>query len=201
MDIIWHGKTAFTFKDKGTTIVVNPHKELGKIKANAVLSSLNPKDLADIDENTRVFDWPGEYEVSDVPIIGFQAWTKSKSKEETEGVAGDPTIIFYFEIDGIKICHLGDLGHVITSEMVKEIGDIDILLINGGKSGNLGTKKALEVLEAIDPRCVIPMGNEDFSEFLKELGAGNVTPVDKFSLKSSADLPEDKRQYIVLSKA
>jgi L-ascorbate metabolism protein UlaG (beta-lactamase superfamily) len=199
MEISWHGNTCFTVKDKGIAVVINPDKSAGKLSGDVVLSSLS--ETIKIDGDPIVFDWPGEYEVKSVPIIGFQAWTKSKSKEEDEGTAGDPTIIFYFEVNGVKFCHLGDLGHVLTSETVKQVGDVDILMINGGKDGNLGNKKAVEVLEAIDPRVVMPMGDGEHNGLLKELGASEVENLDKFILKSSSELPDDKRKFVVLKKS
>ncbi len=198
MEISWHGNTCFTVKDKGVAIVINPDKNAGKLSGDVVLSSLS--ETAKVDGEPIVFDWPGEYEVKNVPIIGFQAWTKSKSKEEDEGTAGDPTIIFYFQINGVKCCHLGNLGHVLISDMVKEIGDVDILMINGDKDGNLGNKKAVAVLEAIDPRVVIPMGNSEHNGLLKELGASEVETLEKFVLKTASELPDDKRKFVVLKK-
>ncbi|MBT4917673.1 hypothetical protein HON58_04515, partial [Candidatus Peregrinibacteria bacterium] len=135
MDITWHGRSCFTIKGKRVTLVTNPNKEAGKLKGDVVLSSL--EDPSEVDGVRKIFDWPGEYEVCEVPIVGFQAWTKSKSKEEEEKQVGDPTILFYFEVDGFKCLHLGDLGHVLTSDMVNEIGDVDILMIKCGSNSNL----------------------------------------------------------------
>lgn len=199
MDITWHGNTCFTFRDKGVTLVVNPDKDSGQHKADVVLTSLKG-DIPAIDGDPRIFNTPGEYEVKGVPILGFRAWTKSKTKEEEEG-GSEPTIIFFFEMNDIKVCHLGDLGHVLTSEMVKEIGDVDILLVQGGKSSNLVGKKAVEVIESIDPKAVIPMGTGNLEEFLQDLGAEKVEGMDTFSIKAVSELPSDKRMYILLKKS
>ena len=198
MEITWHGNTCFTFKEKGVALIVNPDKESGKLKGDIILSSL--KELPPVDGNPKIFNAPGEYEIKNIPIIGFRAWTKSKSKEEEEGVGGDPTILFFFEIGEVKVCHLGALGHVLTSEMVKEIGDVDILLVPGGKENNLSAKKAVEIIEAIDPKAVIPMGNGNLKEFMEELGAEKVEALDNFSIKSASDLPADKRTYVLLNR-
>lgn len=199
MEIIWHGNTCFTFKGKKTNVVINPEKDAGQLKGEIVLSSLkgNPQK---VDGAIKVFDWPGEYEMKEVSITAFQAWTKSKSNEDKEGEKGDETILFYFVIDGIKCCHLGELGHIISSEMVNKIGDVDILIIKAGKNSNLDVKKAVEVVESIDPRAIIAMG-ENPNELMKELGANNISAVDKFVIKSISDFPEDKRTYILLEKS
>ena len=198
MDITWHGNTCFTVKGKNVTLTLNPDKDAGKLKGELVLSSI--KDPVEVEGAKKVFDWPGEYEASDVPIVGLQAWTKSKSKEEEEGQEGDSTLIFYFEVEGMRVCHLGELGHVLTAEMVNDIGDVDVLLIKAGSESNLSAKKAAEVVEEIDPRVLIPMGDGNFEEIIKELGISNVEPEEKFSIKSSSELPDDRREYVILKK-
>lgn len=199
MEINWHGDTCFTFKGKKTIVVINPEKDAGQLKGDIVLSSLKNAPQK-VEGAVKMFDWPGEYEMKEVSITAFQAWTKSKSSEDKEGAKGDETILFYFVIDGIKCCHLGELGHVIASEMVNKIGDVDILMIKAGKNSNLDIKKAIEVVESIDPRAIIAMGDNP-NELVKELGANNIESVDKFVIKSASDFPEDKRTYILLEKS
>ncbi|MBU1152125.1 MBL fold metallo-hydrolase [Patescibacteria group bacterium] len=197
MEITWHGKTCFRFKGDRVAVVTNPDKDAGKLKADVVLSSLPKGDLVEV-EDARVFDWPGEYEVKDVPIIGFRAWTKSKSKEEEEGGEGEPTVIYYFEVDGVKICHLGFLGHVLTSDIVKKIGDVDVLLVSVGEDSNLPAKKAMEVIEAIEPRIVIPMGTKNPGSFMKDLGADKFEEEEKYVVKGRSSLPDENRIFVVL---
>lgn len=194
MDIIWHGKTAFTVKGKKTTVVVNPEKD-SKLKGDVVLTSLDDQ-TGEVKDASKVIDWPGEYEVKGVPIVGFQAWTDTKGSGKAE-----ETIIYFFKIGSVKFCHLGELGHVLTSELVNKIGDIDILMIKAGKEANLDAKKAIEVIEAIDPRAVIPMGDTSKDGFLKELGASENKAEDKFSLKKASELPNDKRITILLKSS
>ncbi|PIR55538.1 hypothetical protein COU74_00160 [Candidatus Peregrinibacteria bacterium CG10_big_fil_rev_8_21_14_0_10_36_19] len=193
MDIIWHGKTCFTVKGKKNTVVINPVEEAGKLKGEIVLSST--KNIANVDGAKKVIDWPGEFEVSEVPVVGFQAWTASKDSEQAE-----ETLIYFFKVDDVKFCHLGELGHTLTSEMVSKIGDVDVLMIKAGPSANLDAKKGLEVVEAIEPRAVIPMGEVEKDNFLKELGESELEPKDKFTLNSQADLPTEKRIHVLLKK-
>ena len=193
MDIIWHGKTCFTVKGKKNTVVINPVEEAGKLKGEIVLSST--KNIANVDGAKKVIDWPGEFEVSEVPVVGFQAWTASKDSEQAE-----ETLIYFFKVDDVKFCHLGELGHTLTSEMVSKIGDVDVLMIKAGPSANLDAKKGLEVVEAIEPRAVIPMGEVEKDNFLKELGEPELEPKDKFTLNSPADLPTEKRIHVLLKK-
>lgn len=186
MEIIWHGNTCFTFKSKSADVVVNPTAEAGKLKGDLVISNLD-SDPAPVEGSTRTFDWPGEYEMKEVPILGLQ----------TPG----GTLIYCFEIDGIKICHLGELAENLTSEMVKSVGEVDILIIKAGDGTNLSAKHASELIEEIEPRVVVGMGEGSIEKELKDIGADKIEVLDKFTLKSSSELPEDHRKYIALNKA
>ena len=200
MDITWHGNTCFTFKSKNATLVTNPDKSIkSPLTGEIIISSLGDETtLAEVGENEKVFNWPGEYEVAEIPIVALPAWTKSKSKEE-KGDKGDRTIIFCFEMDQIKVCHLGALGHKLTTEMLDEIGDVDVLLVPVGEGSNLKSK-AEEVIDQIDPRIVLLMGNSDPSKHVKEINAQITRKEEKLTITSTSQLPEDKREYIVLKK-
>lgn len=199
MEITWHDDTCFTIKSKNKSLIINPHREAKGLKGEIVLTSLKGE-IPTIEGVEKVFDWPGEYEVKNISIHAFRGWTKSKSKEEESG-KGDPVLIFCFDFEGVKICHLGELGHVLTSEMVKQIGNVDILMIKVGEGSNLDTKKVTEIIEAIEPRAVIPMGKHGSVEALKDLGVDKIEAVDKFVINAISELPEDKMQYIVLNKS
>lgn len=185
-------------KGKGVNLITNPNKEAAKLNADVCLLS-DPTELSLVNFG-RVFDWPGEYEIKDIPLIAFQAWTEAKSKEDDKS-KGAETLVFCFEMEDVKFCHLANVGHTLTSDMLNEIGDVDVLIIRFGGDSNLDGKKAMEIIEAIEPRIVIPMGEEAIISLKKEGGAENLEPIDKFVIKSSSDLPEDQMKYVVLSKA
>lgn len=200
MEITWHNNSCFTIKDRSVTLVINPDRKAGKLHGDIILSSIGGKEnLGEVEGASRVFDWPGEYEVKDIPIKAYQAWTKAKSKEEETG-KGDKTIIFCFEVDGMKVCHLGDLGHTLTSDMLKEIGDVDVLMVKIGKNSNLDTKKANEVIEAIEPRVIIPMSDEDPAAALKGIWSDKIETLEKFVVKDLKELPEEQTKCVVLSR-
>lgn len=200
MDITLHGDSCFIIKGKKTVVVTNPDKNLKGLKGNLVISSLKEEETGEVEGAHKIFNLPGEYEAMEVPIFGLRSWTKSKAKEEDKE-EGEPSIIFYFIVDKIKFCHLGALGHTLTSDMVNKIGDVDILMIDASAESNLSAKKALDIIEAIDPKAIIPMGKEGESEMLKELGGEKVDAEDKFSIKDITEFPTDKRLNISLRRS
>jgi len=195
MEIKRCGETCFRIKGRETTLVLNAPADAKEVNGDLLLTSLKetPKNL---DGVHKVFDWPGEYEANNVPIMGVPAWTVSKTDDEEGNKEENTTIIFCFVVDKVRFCHLGALGHTLTSDMVNEIGDVDILMIDTGKNSNLSLNKALEVIEAIDPKIVMPMGDTVIDEIEKEVGKGTIERIDKFSMKSTSELPVDKRRYI-----
>lgn len=197
MEITWHGKTCLRVKGKNATVVANPTADSGKLKGEVVLSSLIDEEMAEIEGVAKVFDWPGEYEIKGIPITALPAYTKAKSDEE----GAKPTLIFCFEVDEIKICHIANIGHELTNEMVSKIGNVDILMLNCGENSNLSLKKTIEIAESIEPRAILAMGEGSLNSFLKEVGAENTEIQEKFTIKNISELPSDKVTYIVLQRS
>ena len=191
MDITWHGNQTFKFKGKKATVLINPEDDKLINKADVVLNSTGKEVTAE--EPTQVIDWPGEYEVNEIPVVGFQTWNDEAKKEEN--------IIFFFKIDGVKCCHLGSLGTMPTNDTINKIGDIDILMIDAGSSTKLSQKKAVELIEAIEPKALIPMGDGNFTTLLKELSAGDVKSEPKVEVNGSSSLPNDKLSFFVLEQS
>jgi len=76
--------------------------------------------------------------------------------ELAEQDPGD-NIVMCFEVDKIKFCHLGALGHKLSDEQVKKIGKVDILMVPVGGVSTLPAKDAYEVCNQINPKVIIPM--------------------------------------------
>ncbi len=197
MEVTWHGNSCFKVKSKTATLIINPDKDAGKLKGEVVMTSLGDN-TAEVEGVERVFDWPGEYETKEIPLVGIQAWTK---KQEGAPNPKEETLIFTFVIEEVRFCHLGGLGHSLVDDMVNKIGDVDVLMINAGPGSNLNEKQAVEIVESIDPKAIIAMGGGDTEAALKMLGADNIEPVEKLTLKTPSDLPNDKRLYISLTRA
>lgn len=187
MEIRWHGKTCFSIDNKEAKVVTDPYEGAGKLKGNIVLSSNEGVDAVDkVEGDPKIVDWPGEYEVSGVPVTAVKVVN---------------TNIFYFEVSGVKMCHMGDLAVVPASEVLKEIGDIDVLMIAVGEGMRLGNKQVMEIIENIDPKIVLAMGSESPAAALKSLGVDNVEPIDKLEIKSKSDLPVENMRYVALNLA
>lgn len=77
--------------------------------------------------------------------------------DQEQGALRGPNTVFVFEIDLIRICHLGDLGHLLSAEQVQAIGRVDLLLIPVGGTYTIDAEEAYEIVSALKPRTVVPM--------------------------------------------
>ena len=113
---------------------------------------------------------------------------------------------FVIDIDDVMICHLGDLGHVLTAEQVAEIDGVDVLLIPVGGISTIDAIQAAQIVRQLEPKIVIPMHYkteaikrelETADRFLKEMGVKEVIPQPKLIVNKNS-LPLTM-QVVVLS--
>jgi len=213
MDIFYLGHSSFRIKGKQKTVVTDPYGELaGKfpkgIEADMVTVSHDHEDhnqSQKVGGNPFIISGPGEYEVGGVSVVGVPT-----SHDDTDGNERGQNTAYVIEIDGLRIIHLGDLGHKLTQEQLEEIGPVDILLIPVGGIYTIDAKTAAEVTKQIDPWVVIPMhyknGDtkltlelDEVLDFLKEMGKPVDTPsAAKYSVTMER-LPEEL-QVVLLEK-
>lgn len=94
----------------------------------------------------------GKQETKGVVIKGVSGF-----HDKDQGAQRGTNTIFILEVDGVKIVHLGDLGHLLNPEQIRAIGEVDILLIPVGGTFTIDAREAGEVVGQLKPRIVIPM--------------------------------------------
>lgn len=77
--------------------------------------------------------------------------------DDANGDKRGKNTIHVFEYNGIKIAHFGDLGHILTYEQCKEIGDIDVALLPVGGFYTISPQEAKEVAAQVNAKTIIPM--------------------------------------------
>ena len=176
---------------------------LGKQTADIVtVSHPHPSHSYDkgINGEHRLVKGPGEYEISGVLILGIGTYHDS-----VKGQSRGKNTVYLMEVDGVSICHLGDLGHVLTSTQVEEIGDVDVLLLPVGGASTIGAAMATEVIRQLEPKAIVPMhyktpvvdrGLEPVAKFLKEMGIEQIEPRPKLSV-SRSNLPVSTQVFLL----
>lgn len=149
-----------------------------------------------------LIDGPGEYEVKGVFVQGISSFHDDK-----EGKERGQNTIYVIEAEGIRFCHLGDLGqNQLTDEQLEKIDSVDVLMIPVGGTYTIDSQEAQKIISQIEPLIVIPMHYalpkekdklEGVEKFLKTMGKPSIAPIDKLTVKSST-LPKDTMEIVVL---
>jgi L-ascorbate metabolism protein UlaG (beta-lactamase superfamily) len=214
MEIQYLGHSSFKLKGKSASVITDPFDpsmvglKYAPQEATIVTVSHNHPDHNKIDlvkNAERTIDGPGEYEIAGISIIGIGSFHDDKKGEER----GKNTI-FVYEIEDLRLAHLGDLGHKLSSDALEEMGEIDILMIPVGGKYTINSEIAVEVVRSIEPSLILPMhylmssmNPEVFSElekveeFVNAMGVPSEA-MEKLSIKKS-DIGEDQK-IILLEK-
>jgi len=163
MRVKWLGHACFLITSKdGLRVITDPYAVGGGINYSPI------EETADIvvvshghDDHSNVSAVQGKPEVvrgdgiktvKDIQFKGIAAY-----HDASQGKQRGHNTVFCFTIDDIKLCHLGDLGHVLSPEQVNEIGAVDILFVPVGGFYTIDASVAGQVCDQLKPKIVIPM--------------------------------------------
>jgi L-ascorbate metabolism protein UlaG (beta-lactamase superfamily) len=214
MEIALLGHSSFKIRGKTATLVTDPFAKetvgfkFPKVESEIVTISHNHEDHNQKEAvlgSPFVISGPGEYEIKNVSIFGISSFHDS-----SQGSERGPNTIYLIEMDGLRLCHLGDLGHKLEDLELEELNGVDILFIPVGGIFTIGPKEASQVIGQLEPKIVIPMHfncpslkSEVFGklatvdEFLKEMGEkSQVLP----KLQISKDRLPEEMQIIILER-
>lgn len=208
MDITWLGHSCFRLKGRRASIITDPCPpnlgySLGKPTASIVtVSHQHPGHsfVSGIEGKPKVISGPGEYEIGGVLILGIVSFHDNEG-----GARKGKNTIYFMEIDEVSVCHLGDLGQVLTVSQVAELDNADVLLLPVGGLSTINAAMAAEVVRQLEPKVVIPMHYktpvlnrelEPVDRFLKEIGAAAVAPQPKLTV-SRSNLAEGTRVVVL----
>ena len=186
MELIWHGLGCFRIVERGyPAVVMDPFNEeetglvLPRSRAEIITSSApfdDPqqarwKGLRGI---SRTLAGPGEYEIGGLFITGVATFRDGK-----RGAEAGQNVVFSVNVNGVVVCHLGELGHTLTQTQVEAMGSVNVLLIPVGLPGGLVPAMASEIVSMVEPDVVVPMNyktpglklsRNPVNRFLKEMG-------------------------------
>lgn len=214
MEITYIGHSCFKIVGKDATLVIDPYnpKDTGytlpKLSADMLLITHQHEDhnyAKGVSDTRFVIETPGEYEISGVYVCGLSTSHDNKVGEEL----GENTI-YYIEIDGFKLLHLGDLGHELSKEVLEKILNIDVLMIPVGGTYTINANTATKVISSIEPKITIPMHYQTndltgFSKkldgievFMEAMGEENgINKVDSLKISRISDLPDESAVFVL----
>ncbi len=161
MKIKWLGHASFMItSETGTKIITDPYitaenLKYGEIKESADIVTVSHEH----GDHSNVSGVRGNPEAvrGTAKVKGIEFKGISTYHDNAEGKQRGKNTIFYFEVDGIRVCHLGDLGHPLSDKQTAELGNVDILLVPVGGNYTIDAKVASQLCDRLKPKVIIPM--------------------------------------------
>ncbi len=212
MDIVYLGHSSFRIISKKVALVTDPFdpKMVGlkypKVKADIVTISHDHNDhnyIDGVDGVKKIISGPGEYEIEGISVIGIPSF-----HDNEQGKKRGQNVIYLIEAEDLRLCHLGDLGHTLSKDLIDAIGEVDVLMIPVGGEYTIGAKEAEAVVRDIDPKIIIPMhyklpgmtdafsALEGVEAFVAALGIKHLHE-SKLTIRAGS-LPEEDKTCVVL---
>jgi L-ascorbate metabolism protein UlaG (beta-lactamase superfamily) len=192
-------------------VVTDPFPESLGLKPDTRLATvvtvsnthLNHSNWEGVSGDPRVFNAPGEYEYSGISVRGVMTPLSEGMKQEQRNVA------YSMEIEGVNLCHLGDLTEPLTTRHINELSPVDVLLLPVGGGCTLAVDRIVQTMRDLDPKVVIPMHYripnisvelESVDVFLRLMGSGETQAQPRLSVTAS-NLPQDLRVSLLAPQA
>ena len=189
MKIKWLGHASFMItSEAGIKIITDPYElretlTYGEIKESADIVTVSHEhtdhnNVASVRGNPEIVR--GTAKVKGIEFKGIPCY-----HDDSKGQQKGSNTILCFKVDGIRVCHLGDLGHQLNDKQVADIAKVDVLLIPVGGFFTIDAKVASQLCDKLKPRVIIPMHFKNdkctfpiagVDEFLK--GKKNVSRLD-----------------------
>ena len=184
-ELRWLGHTCVRIKAREAVILMDPAERstgygIGKQTADIVTLSNDPlgRNLAAVRPEFRTIDGPGEYELQNVFVTGARSYqTESRDDDRLYNT------MYVVEVEGLKIGHVGNIGHTLSEAQAEAFEDVDILVVPVGGEQQFTYDKAVDLVTKLEPFC-------------KKLGMEIPEPEDKLVVKPS-DLGETTRLVVL----
>ena len=166
MDIYWLGHSGVRLRSSvtGLSVICDPYPPARGVRidprqtqdvAAVTVSHQAPRHsaAADLPGNPRVFSSPGEYEFQGITV---RAVMSPLAPDETRAARN---VAYTIGIDGVNVCHLGNIRQPLTAQHIDLIGPADVVLAPaGGAEHNLLPHRAVnQTAQQLDARWLIPI--------------------------------------------
>lgn len=215
MKVRWLGHSSFLFTtEKGITVLTDPYipgaydgaVRYEKIKAVVDIVTVSHEHadhngVRDLPGRPEVVRGSGDWEVKGVKIKGVSTF-----HDPSQGRERGSNAVFLYEMDHLRLVHLGDLGHIPEQTVVKALGKVDILFVPVGGVYTIDARQAAEVVKLLAPSIVIPMHFKTpklgfniagVAEFLNRAPRGKELGKSEVEVKAES-LPAETETWVLL---
>jgi len=143
------------------------------------------RDRTVVSRSRNVVEGEGSYDFDGVKVKSITTY-----HDDSKGAERGKNLVSIVEADGLKVAHLGDLGHMLADREAGELKGVDIILIPVGGYFTIDAKTAKQVVDALQPKMVIPMhfktpkvnfpiaGVEDFTALFTDVERTGVSEIE-----------------------
>ena len=221
MNVKWFGQSTFAITGGEGRILIDPFGSMDALRARGIrwdYPGLPENISADLllvthehaDHNAvdavkgsphTVRSVAGTFETPLGKVIGI-----ASEHDDSAGTARGANVIYVFEVSGLRICHLGDLGQAtLRPAQLLAIGAVDLLFVPVGGMATIDGAGAASVVRVLDPRWVVPMHYrtpaigflENLDPFLAAMGASEVMMLPGQSFDTERLPPADESLVLV----
>jgi L-ascorbate metabolism protein UlaG (beta-lactamase superfamily) len=142
----------------GVSVVIDPYTPSPTIEPDVVMVTHEHPDHNNVEgvpgtfEVIRPADGVGEHQVAGITFTVVPTF-----HDDAGGSLRGPNNVFAWEMEGIRFAHLGDLGHLLTDEQIAQIGAVDVLMIPTGGTATIDGPTAVQVVQQLSAKLIIPM--------------------------------------------
>ncbi len=163
LEVEWCYHAYIILRGGGVTLAIDPHDggSLGlptcKIEADYILVTHDHFDHNAVEmargPRTRVYKWRlGSFQAGPFKVKGLKVYHDKAGGRLRGWVAA-----YLLEYEGLKLAHLGDLGHLLKTEDYPDLEGVDVMFIPVGGVYTITAAEAWAVVEELKPRIVVPI--------------------------------------------
>ena len=214
MKVTWHGHACFSItRSDGYTVVFDPHDghSIGLtrpgVKGDLILVTHdhfdhNAVDIVKKDGSRVLKSFRGETSVDDIVVKGYKTY-----HDKYGGRRRGENTVYIVSIEGLRIAHLGDLGHIPGDELLSKLSGVDILFIPVGGVYTIDADEAWEIVSRVKPVITVPMhywvkgltlplhSVEDFLSYVKKFRV--VRHEENWFEVGKSSLPSENSVYVL----
>ena len=160
MKLTYFGHACFALQLEDVTLVIDPFDESVRYapctqSCDAALVSHDHFDhnhTASLTGDFVTIASAGSFQQGKVHITALPCY-----HDKHQGALRGKNLIFIMEGEGLRIAHLGDLGHMPDEALAQSLRDLDLMLIPIGGTYTIDTPEAEELIRRLNPRCAVAM--------------------------------------------
>ncbi len=217
MQIRWYGHAAFRITTApGVRIIIDPYESGGFDGAVSYAPITDPADIVLVSHDHGDHNYTaalagtytevrkeGAYDIRGVRIRAIPTF-----HDTSQGSERGRNLIFVIEADGLRLVHLGDLGHLLDRDLLTQIGKTDVLMLPVGGYFTIDAEAATRIVNDIRPVIVIPMHFKtekvgfpiaEIGEFTK--GKERVRSIDGHDIEVTKESLPGKPEIVLLRHA